>query len=179
MNHCVLMAEIIRSPQLRYTPDTQIPVTEMLVQFSGLRAEDPPATLKVVAWRNLAQEVQERYQEGDQVILEGRLGMNTVQLEGFKEKRAELTLQRIHPVSVANPPAASATSTPISAAASGLGIGSAPETRTVARPPHQTPIAQDYTPPPVMAPPSPSVPSYAEPAYAEPTEAPLDDDIPF
>ncbi|UZQ54963.1 single-stranded DNA-binding protein [Trichothermofontia sichuanensis B231] len=174
MNHCVLMAEIIRSPQLRYTPDTQIPVTEMLVQFAGLRAEDPPATLKVVAWRNLAQEVQERYQEGDQVILEGRLGMNTVQLEGFKEKRAEMTLQRIHPVSVANPPAAAAVPSTRQEATLGPGMGNAPEPYPAARPPRQAPAAQDYTAPSVMASPASGMPS-----YAGPIDEPSDDDIPF
>ena len=96
MNSCILMAEIVQEPQLRYTPD-QTALTEMLVQFPGLRAEDPPATLKVVGWGNLAQEIQQQYHQGDRVIIEGRLGMNTVERsEGFKEKRAELTVQRIH-----------------------------------------------------------------------------------
>lgn len=97
MNSCILMAEIIQDPQLRYTPDNQIPIAEMLVQFPGSRAEDPPATLKVVGWGNLAQEIQERYHQGDRVVIEGRLNMNTIDRpEGFKEKRAELTAQRIH-----------------------------------------------------------------------------------
>ncbi|WRH66104.1 MAG: single-stranded DNA-binding protein [Planktothrix sp. GU0601_MAG3] len=99
MNSIILMAEIIQDPQLRYTPDNQIPLTEMLVQFPGLRDVDPPATLKVIAWGNFAQEVHEKYHQGDQIIIEGRLGMNTIERqEGFKEKRAELTAQRIHPV---------------------------------------------------------------------------------
>lgn len=96
MNSCILMAEIVQEPQLRFTPD-QTAIAEMLVQFSGIRAEDPPATLKVVGWGNLAQEIQQQYHQGDRVIIEGRLSMNTVDRpEGFKEKRAELTVQRIH-----------------------------------------------------------------------------------
>ncbi|MBD1836677.1 single-stranded DNA-binding protein [Coleofasciculus sp. FACHB-64] len=101
MNSCILMAEIIREPQLRYTPDTQTAVTEMMVQFPGLRAEDPPATVKVVGWGNLAQEIQGSFKKGDRVILEGRLTMNTIdRQEGFKEKRAELTVSRIHKVAI-------------------------------------------------------------------------------
>jgi single-stranded DNA-binding protein len=101
MNSIILMAEIIQDPQLRYTPDNQIALTEMLVQFPGLRDIDPPATLKVIAWGNFAQEVHEKYHQGDQIIIEGRLGMNTIERpEGFKEKRAELTAQRIYPVQV-------------------------------------------------------------------------------
>lgn len=98
MNSCILMAEIVQDPQLRYTTD-QTALAEMLVEFPGLRAEDPPATLKVVGWGNLAQEIQQQYHQGDRVIIEGRLSMNTVERqEGFKEKRAELTVQRIHPL---------------------------------------------------------------------------------
>jgi single-strand DNA-binding protein len=97
MNGCILMAEITQDPQLRYTSDNQTAVTEMIVQFAGLRDDEPMATLKVVGWGNLAQEIQERYHQGDRVIIEGRLGMNTIERqEGFKEKRAELTVQRIH-----------------------------------------------------------------------------------
>ncbi|PSB08558.1 single-stranded DNA-binding protein [filamentous cyanobacterium CCP2] len=97
MNSCILMAEIVQEPQLRYTPDNQIPVAEMTVQFPGLRDDDPPSQLKVVGWGNLAQEIQEKYHPGDRVIIEGRLHMNTLDRpEGFKEKRAELTAQRIH-----------------------------------------------------------------------------------
>lgn len=98
MNSCILMVEIVQEPQLRYTPD-QTALAEMLVQFPGLRAEDPPATLKVVGWGNLAQEIQQQYHEGDRIIIEGRLSMNTIdRQEGFKEKRAELTVQKIHPL---------------------------------------------------------------------------------
>lgn len=97
MNSCILMAEIIQEPQLRYTPDNQTPVTEVMVEFPGLREDDPPAKLKVVGWGNLAQEIQEKFHPGDRVIIEGRLHMNTVDRpEGFKEKRAEVTAQRIH-----------------------------------------------------------------------------------
>ncbi len=104
MNSCILMADIIQEPELRYTSDTQTPVTEMVVQFPGLRPEEPPATLKVLGWGNLAQEIQERYHVGDRVILEGRLSMNTIDRpEGFKEKRAELTVQRIHAIGADTP----------------------------------------------------------------------------
>lgn len=104
MNSCILIAEIIQNPELRYTSDTQTPIAEMLVQFPGLRPEDPLATLKAVGWGNMAQEIQERYHEGDRVIIEGRLSMNTIERpEGFKEKRAELTVQRIHRVGADTP----------------------------------------------------------------------------
>jgi single-stranded DNA-binding protein len=96
MNSCVLMAEIIQEPELRYTADNQLEITQMLVQFWGTRENDPPANLKAIGWGNLAKEIQQNYHVGDRVILIGRLNMNTIERpEGFKEKRAEMTVQQI------------------------------------------------------------------------------------
>lgn len=96
MNSCILMAQIVQEPQLRYTAD-QMAIAEMLVEFSE-RGQDNLSRLKVVGWGNLAQEIQKSYHQGDRVIIEGRLTMNSVQLDGYKEKRAELTVQKIHPL---------------------------------------------------------------------------------
>lgn len=92
------MVTVIRKPELRYTQENQTPIAQMLVEFAGVRAEDPPYTLKVVGWGNLGTEMQETYNEGDRLIVEGRLNMVMVQQEGFKEKRAELVANRIHPL---------------------------------------------------------------------------------
>ncbi|MDJ0659822.1 MAG: single-stranded DNA-binding protein [Crocosphaera sp.] len=99
MNSCVLMAKVIRNPELRYTTDTQTEVAQMLVEFEGRRAEDPPCTLKVVGWGSLATQMKETCSEGHRLILEGRLSMNTFERkEGFKEKRAELVVSRFYPL---------------------------------------------------------------------------------
>jgi single-stranded DNA-binding protein len=113
MNSCVLMAEIIQEPQLRYTADN-LAVTEMLVQFpNSQRAEDQLVTLKVVGWGNLATEIQQNYHTGDRVIVAGRLGMHTVERqEGFKEKRAELTVQQIQSLGSSFSPSTSQVSSP-------------------------------------------------------------------
>lgn len=97
MNNCMLLAEIVQAPQLRYTSDNQTPVAEFVVQFPGLKDTDPATQMKVVGWGNLAQEIQATYQVGQRVLLEGRLSMNTIERpEGFKEKQAEMTVQRIY-----------------------------------------------------------------------------------
>ncbi|MEM6425884.1 MAG: single-stranded DNA-binding protein [Cyanobacteria bacterium P01_D01_bin.128] len=96
MNQCILMAEIIQSPQLRYTSDNQTALSEFTVQFPSMRESDPPSQIKVTGWGNLAQEIQEKYKVGDRVLLVGRLSMNSIDRpEGFKEKLAEMTVQRI------------------------------------------------------------------------------------
>ncbi|MCP9928117.1 single-stranded DNA-binding protein [Cyanobium sp. CH-040] len=100
MNHCLLEVDVLEAPQVRYTQDNQTPVAEMLVQVEGLRPDDPPGQLKVVGWGNLAQDLQNRVQPGQRLVLEGRLRMNTVtRADGIKEKRAEFTLARLHPLS--------------------------------------------------------------------------------
>ena len=98
MNHCILMGEIIESPQLRYTSDNQTPIAEFKIKIAGLRPDDSPSQFKAVGWGNLAQTIQEAsYGPGDRVVVEGRLTMKTVDRpEGFREKQAEITVQRLH-----------------------------------------------------------------------------------
>jgi single-stranded DNA-binding protein len=190
MNSCILMVEIVQAPQLRYTPD-QTPLAEMLVQFPALRAEDPPATLKVVGWGNLAQEIQQQYHQGDRVILEGRLNMNTVERpEGFKEKRAELTLSKIYPLgegsgtgvgNVITPspeqapprPVATMTQTRSSTPSPSYTGASSQSSHTPANPVGAVPQYDDPEPPlPQTMPPQ-------MPAYPIPTTEADVDDIPF
>jgi hypothetical protein len=96
MNSFVLMATVIRNPELRFTPDNQTAVCQVLVEFPGLRDDSPTETLKVVGWGNLANTINDSYHPGDRLLIEGRLSMNMVdRQEGFKEKRAELVASRI------------------------------------------------------------------------------------
>jgi single-stranded DNA-binding protein len=98
MNSCVLMAKIVRSPQLRYLQENQLAVTDMMVEFDSGIPNRPPCTLKVVAWGNLATDIQQQYHEGNQVILTGRLKMDLQERQGYKEKVAELTISHIYPL---------------------------------------------------------------------------------
>ncbi|MEM8613970.1 MAG: single-stranded DNA-binding protein, partial [Cyanobacteria bacterium P01_H01_bin.105] len=95
MNHCILMAEIVEVPQLRYTSDNQTPIAEFKIKIAGLRPDDNPSQFKAVGWGKLAQTIQETsYSPGDRVVIEGRLTMKSVDRpEGFREKQAEITVQ--------------------------------------------------------------------------------------
>ena len=100
MNHCLIQAVINSSPQMRYTKDNKTPIAEMIVNFKGLRSEDPTRELKVIGWGVIAQEMVENLKEGQNIVLEGRLRMNSVtRKDGTKEKQAELTASRIHNIS--------------------------------------------------------------------------------
>ncbi|AFY71057.1 single-strand binding protein/Primosomal replication protein n [Thalassoporum mexicanum PCC 7367] len=99
MNSFILMANVVTEPELRYTPDNQNSLATFLVQFpGGNRPEDQPIRLKVTGWNNLATEIMEKYHKGDQLVLEGRLGMNSIDRGAYKEKRAEMTASRIYAV---------------------------------------------------------------------------------
>lgn len=103
MNTCILMVKIASEPELRYTKDSQLPLTQMLVEIDGLGPNDPPGTLKAVGWGNLASEIKEKYSQGDQVIVSGRLSIKNFDTpEGSKEKRAELTISHLYPYSSSN-----------------------------------------------------------------------------
>ena len=53
MNHCLIQAVINSAPQMRYTKENQTPIAEMIVNFKGLRSEDPTRDLKIIGWGNI------------------------------------------------------------------------------------------------------------------------------
>ena len=78
MNHFLIQSVIKSNPLMRYTKDNQTPIAEMIVSFKGLRNDDPSSELKVLGWGTIAQEMTENLKEGQKVVLEGRLRMNSV-----------------------------------------------------------------------------------------------------
>ena len=102
MNHCLIQAIINSAPQMRYTKENQIPIAEMIVYFKGLRSEDPQRELKILGWGNIAQEMIDELKEGQNIVIEGRLRMNSVtRKDGTKEKQPELTASKIHQITPA------------------------------------------------------------------------------
>jgi single-stranded DNA-binding protein len=177
----LLEVEVLEAPQLRYTQDNQTPVAEMAVQMDGLRPDDPPGQLKVVGWGSLAQDLQNRVQVGQRLVLEGRLRMNTVtRQDGVKEKRAELTLARLHPLGAAAGAGGAGNAAPLNPLAAPAG---APPRAAAA-----APVSAGRAPAPAPARRAPAAPAAAAPAVEPPTwnASPLvpdlpegEDDIPF
>ena len=100
MNHCLIQAVINSTPQMRYTKENKTPIAEMTVNFKGLRDEDPFRELKVLGWGTVAQEMVRELKEGQNIVIEGRLKMNSItRKDGTKEKQPELTASRIHNIS--------------------------------------------------------------------------------
>jgi single-strand DNA-binding protein len=98
MNSCILMATIVKKPELRHTSDTQTAVADFLVEFEGTKAEER-WTLRAIGWGNLGEDIYENYNDGDRVIIVGRLSMKSFDNpKGFKEKKAELVVSSIQRV---------------------------------------------------------------------------------
>ena len=99
MNHCLIQGVVNSAPQMRYTKENQTPIAEMIVNFKGLRSEDTTRDLKIIGWGNIAQEMVDELKEGQNVVIEGRLKMNSVtRKDGTKEKQPELTASKIHQI---------------------------------------------------------------------------------
>ena len=80
----------------------------MFVQFSpppGSRPDDRHPTIEVVGWGTLATEMKENFKQGDRVTIEGRLQMNTIEKDGYKEKRAQLVASRLYHMMAIDAPA--------------------------------------------------------------------------
>jgi single-strand DNA-binding protein len=149
MNSCILMAEIIKNPELRYTADNQMAVADMFVQFApppGSRPDDRNPTIEVVGWGNLATEMKENYKQGDRVTIEGRLQMNTIERDGYKEKRAQLVASRLYHMMAIDSPTTSAAPAAASAAPSSPPLSSPPpsnRTTTASTPRKEEPPSFD------------------------------------
>jgi single-stranded DNA-binding protein len=111
--------------------------------------------------------LQNRVQVGQRLLIEGRLRMNTVPRgDGMKEKRAEFTLARLHPVGTS--PTSSSSAPPSTAHSSPQG---SPTPSGSARPERPTPKAAPA-----------ANPQRSEPEPTSWNAAPLvpdTDDIPF
>ena len=170
MNHCLLEVEVLEAPQVRYTQDNQTPVAEMAVQIDGLRPDDPPGQVKVVGFGNLAQDLQNRVQVGQRLVLEGRLRMNTVNRpDGTKEKRAEFTLSRLHPLGAAGGMGGGGNAVPA--------MAPAPASAPVGAPRAAAPVRQPVRQSPPPAAPAPATPTWNSAPLVPDTQE--EDDIPF
>ncbi|MGD1902853.1 MAG: single-stranded DNA-binding protein [Geitlerinemataceae cyanobacterium] len=195
MNHCILLVEVMQPPQIRYTSEN-VPVADAIVQFESTRENEPPASLKMVAWNRLATEVEQQgYQVGDRLLVEGRISMVTIDRpEGFREKHAELRAQRIHPLSAL----AGGMAGGMAAGMTGGAGVAAPPAPNYAPPTANYPPSAPSAPPnnvaqfpapnaapnPPSIPSAPPVPPAPAPSYAPPAPPASspdfdDDDIPF
>jgi single-stranded DNA-binding protein len=108
MNAIAILGEVVGDPELRETPDG-LAIAKFPLRFAATRPEEVPYQVSVVVFgrvarpgettRNLAQEVAQQFHQGDTVVVEGQLRMNTIERDGYKEKRAEVQARKVVSVS--------------------------------------------------------------------------------
>lgn len=104
INHITLVGQLVRSPEMRMTPNG-IPTTQFSVAVTRPPRQEGQTHevtdyVRVVTWRKLAETVNETVKKGDTVSVEGRLLTRTFEQNGQRRKVVEVEAQSVEPIRV-------------------------------------------------------------------------------
>ncbi len=98
LSKIVLSGQVVKQPEKRYTPQTNVAKTEFFIAVESMRQENKsdPSPIKVITWRDLAERCSTQFNKGDYVTVEGRLQINNyVAQDGSKKRNAEIEAQSV------------------------------------------------------------------------------------
>lgn len=99
MNNAVIAGTIASEPVLQYTQDGQTAIAKTTLQIPGFGKDAQDETLKAIVWGNTGQEfANHQFPVGTEMVMEGRLKMDLVERDGYKEKVAEMNVSRFYPI---------------------------------------------------------------------------------
>ncbi len=94
LSKIVVSGKVIREPEKRFTPNSNVAVTEFMIAVESIsRADAPPEStpVKVTTWRDMAERCANDIKKGDLVAVEGRLQINKfVTAEGQNRRDVEI-----------------------------------------------------------------------------------------
>jgi len=94
LSKIVVSGRVIRAPEKRFTPSTNVAVTEFAISVESPARSDgtvESAAVKVVTWRDLAERCAQEIKKGDLVAVDGRLQINNyTNSEGQKRRDVEI-----------------------------------------------------------------------------------------
>lgn len=95
LNQVLLMGNLTRNPEIRQTPTGQDVCTFSLAlnrNYKDGNGEWQEATdyIDVIAWGNLAQQVNERLSVGNRALVDGRLQSRSWEQDGVKRNKVEV-----------------------------------------------------------------------------------------
>ena len=102
-NSITIVGNITRDPELRYTPSGQanvrlgVAVNRKWQDNSSGEWQEATSFFDVIAWRELAENVNESLKKGARVIVTGRLEQRTWEQEGNKRSVVEIIADEIAP----------------------------------------------------------------------------------
>src|SRR6202041_907688 len=76
----VVSGRVVRAPEKRFTPNTNVAVTEFAIAVESPPRQDGTVEsqpIKVIAWRDLAERCAQEVKKGDLVAVDGRLQINS------------------------------------------------------------------------------------------------------
>jgi single-strand DNA-binding protein len=94
LSKIVVSGKVVRAPEKRFTPATNVAVTEFAIAVVSSNRPDGQAEstpVKVVTWRDLAERCAAEIKKGDLVMVDGRLQINNYSnSEGQKRRDVEI-----------------------------------------------------------------------------------------
>src|SRR5271154_2203746 len=94
LSKIVVSGRVVRAPEKRFTPNTNVAVTEFTIAVESPPRQDGTVEtqpVKAIAWRDLAERVAQEVKKGDIVAVEGRLQINNfTNSEGQRRRDAEI-----------------------------------------------------------------------------------------
>ncbi len=99
LNKVIIIGNLTRDPELRYTPDGTPVVSFTLAvnrPFTNQQGERDADFIPIVAWRKQAERCAEYLMKGSQVAVEGRLQIRSYEdRNGIRRKAAEVIAWRV------------------------------------------------------------------------------------
>jgi single-strand DNA-binding protein len=90
LSKIVVSGRVIRTPEKRFTPNTNTAVTEFAIAVESPARNDgtvETAVVKIITWRDLAERCAQEIKKGDLVCVDGRLQINNFQSSDGQRKR--------------------------------------------------------------------------------------------
>jgi single-strand DNA-binding protein len=90
LSKIVVSGRVIKAPEKRFTPSTNVAVTEFAIAVESPPRQDgttETAPVKVVTWRDLAERCAQEIKKGDLVAVDGRLQINNFTTSDGQKKR--------------------------------------------------------------------------------------------
>lgn len=90
LSKIVVSGRVIRAPEKRFTPSTNVAVTEFAIAVESAPRSDgatETAAVKIVCWRDLAERCAQEIKKGDLVAVDGRLQINNFQGQDGQRRR--------------------------------------------------------------------------------------------
>jgi single-strand DNA-binding protein len=105
LSKIIVSGTVIRAPEKRFTPTTNMAVTEFAIAVESNPRPDgstESTPVKIVTWRDLAERCAQEIKKGDLIAVDGRLQINNyTNSEGQRRRDVEIDAVSVENLSVA------------------------------------------------------------------------------